>query len=378
MNILINCSNLSGGGGGQVADSICSYTNIFPQHRFVIVYSRALKVMGEKVKEYDNVESIEYNYPLKDYKSLITGRNTYLDNLVDNKHIDCVLTVFGPMKWKPYCPHVCGFALPHLVLPESPYFRSLPLKQRLKTNLSMAIDTFIFRHGSKFLYTENPYITERVQRLINGSQVRTISNNYNQVFDHKDKWVIRRLEDFDGISLLTLASPYPHKNIPITIQIARILKDKYPGFKFRFVLSINKEDFPSFEDSLEDCFVFLGKVSIEECPSLYEQCDVAFLPSLLECFSAMYAESMRMRRPIITTDLPFARGLCKDAALYYEPLSAEDAAEKIFSLSKNEVVQKDLVNKGVVQLKNFDTSEQRAEKVFKYCEDVIFLKKNGK
>lgn len=373
MNILINCSNLSGGGGGQVADSVCSYTNIFPQHHFVVVYSRALESMGARVGNYDNVESIEYSYPSRDYKSLFTGRNTFLDEIVENKHIDCVLTVFGPMKWRPRCSHVSGFALSQLVIPESPYFQLMSFGQRFKSCFSRVLDTRIFCRGTKHLYTENPFISERVEALIKHSEVRTITNYYNQVFDDRDAWKYKQLDGFNGISLLTLSSPYPHKNIAITIDIARILKDKHPEFKFRFVLSIKKEDLPPIDQSIEDCFLFLDKVEIEECPSLYEQCDFAFVPSLIECFTAMYAEAMRMKVPIITTDLPFARGLCGKAALYYEPLSAKDAAGVIFNLSNNDKLIKALVKKGEEQLNKFDTSEQRARKLIKYCEDVCSM-----
>lgn len=370
MNILINCSNLNGGGGGQVADSICSYTNLFPQHHFTVVYPKVLNDMGNRINSYDNVESLLFNYPQKDVKSLLTGRNDFLDGLVKTKDIDCVLTVFGPMKWRPRCPHVCGFALPRLVIPESPFFKQLSFKQWLKTKRANFIDTFIFRHGTKHLFTENPYISERVKRLIKGSEVRTISNNYNQIYDHKELWKTRKLDDFDGISILTLSLPYPHKNLAISIYIAKILKTKYPDFKFRFVLSIKKEDFPSLDKTIEDCFIFMGRVTIEECPSVYEQCDIAFLPSLLECFSAMYAEAMKMGLPILTTDLPFAKGLCGDAALFYKPLSAEDAAEKLYALATNDSLKQSLISKGGKQLEKFDTSENRAKKLIGFCEDI--------
>lgn len=370
MNILINCSNISGGGGGQVADSICSYTNIFTQHFFVVVYASALIDMGARISEYKNVESIHYDYPRRDTMSLLTGRNSFLDELVKSRRIDCVLTVFGPMKWQPKCPHLCGFALAQIVIPESPFFKQLCWQQYIKQRISIFLDKIIFCRGTKYLYTENPFISSRVKALFKGSEVRTITNNYNQIYDNRNSWKINELESFNGTSLLTLASPYPHKNIPITIQIAKYLKVNHPEFKFRFVLSVRKEELPRLDDQIEDCFVFLGRVSIEECPSLYEQCDIAFLPSLIECFSAMYAEAMRMGVPIVTSDLPFARGLCNKAALYFNPLSVQEASEAIFNLANNEILRNELVVKGKQQLLTFDTNEQRAVKLMNYCEDI--------
>ena len=51
---------------------------------------------------------------------------------------------------------------------------------------------------------------------------------------------------------------------------------------------------------------YLGKININQCPHLYVQSDAVFLPTLLECFSASYAEAMLMKKPIITSDLGFA------------------------------------------------------------------------
>ena len=79
---------------------------------------------------------------------------------------------------------------------------------------------------------------------------------------------------------------------------------------------------------------------------------------------------MRMKKPIITTDLTFARGLCGDSALYYSALSASDAAETIFSLATNKELQKKLVQKGILQLQKFDSYSERSRKIIEACIDV--------
>ena len=87
------------------------------------------------------------------------------------------------------------------------------------------------------------------------------------------------------------------------------------------------------------------------------------MPSLLECFSANYAEAMRMNVPIITTDLGFAHSLCGDAATYYAPLSPEALAEAIYEVCSSADLQKRLVSNGASQLKKFDTYAERAQKL---------------
>lgn len=368
MNILVNATNLSGGGGVQVADSICRCLDIFTRHRFIVVYNSVLFNIAKTISDFHNVEVIQYNYPPRDLYSFFTCRNRFLDQLVEKYNIDCVLTIFGPMKWRPRCPHVCGFALSQIVIPESPYYKRMSLFGRTKARLHSKIWEYIFRRSSRILYTENPFITERLKKKFRRHKIYTITNNYNQVFDHKDKWTLRKLPDFDGIQLISISSSSPHKNLPISLDVARILRDAHPGFKFRFVFTIEESEFPAIPDDLKKFFCFIGKVDISECPSLYSQCDFVFQPTLIECFTATYPEAMVMKKPIITTDLEFARGICKDAAVYYDALSPKSAADTIFQLASNIQLQKRLILEGIKRLSIFDTSSQRAEKIISLCE----------
>lgn len=84
-----------------------------------------------------------------------------------------------------------------------------------------------------------------------------------------------------------------------------------------------------------------------------------FLPTVLECFSASYVEAMKMQKPILTSDLGFAKGICNDAALYFSPTSATDIAEKVYLLAHNQMLQKQLIKSGNKQLHNFNSPEQR-------------------
>lgn len=368
MNIMINATNLSGGGGVQVADSVCRYLQNYSQHHFVVVLSKALDRTAEAIENYPNVEVVRYNYPPMDWYSFITLRNKFLDQIVENRHIDCVLTVFGPMKWRPKCPHVCGFALSQVVMPESPFYKRMPFVQWLKARLQSKLWAYIFWRSANVFYTENELITKRLQKLFWNREVYTITNNYNQVYDHPENWREKILPSFEGVQLLGVTSAGGHKNLPIALDAAKILKREHPDFKFRFVFTIDDNEFPFVPEELKDCFLFIGKTDISECPSLYDQCDFEFQSTLLECFTATYPEAMVMKKPIITTDLEFARGICGNAAIYYRPVSAKSAAEAIYNLSMDKDLQDVLIKNGVEQLKKFDTNKQRVDKIMSLCE----------
>ena len=374
MRILVNASKEKAGGGIQVSDSICQCLNRYPQHDFVVVVSEQMHHTYECIKDFPNVEAYEHTYRDSPYR-LLTGRYLFFDKLVEEKKVDAVLTVFGPCRWTPRVPHLCGFAMAQILLKDSPYFVRMSWIQRLRVNLRFACISRIFRRSTRIFYSENPEISKRVEKKYKGCKCYTVTNYYNQVFDFPQRWHYHGLPPFDGVSLLIVSTCYPHKNLEITIDIARYLREVHPEFKFRFVMTVDRSCFPQLEDDLLSCFCFIGKVDVSECPSLYEQCDIEFQPTLIECFTATYPEAMRMNLPIVTTDLPFARGLCGEAAAYFSPLDSVDAAKKIYHVAMNKDVADSLIKKGTERLTVFDDYYARTDKLIGIMEN-LFLDEN--
>ena len=104
------------------------------------------------------------------------------------------------------------------------------------------------------------------------------------------------------VTMLTVSSTAVHKKLGIMVLVSEYLERVHPYFRFRFVLTCNEAPFP-LPEHLCKHFVFIGKVDVAECQNLYEQADIMFMPTLMECFTATYPEAMRMEVPIVTTDL---------------------------------------------------------------------------
>lgn len=364
MTILLNCSNLKAGGGLQVADSICCQLNRFPQHRFVVVLSSQLEGTKSKIADYQNVETYHYDIS-NSLRTVLLGRDKFLDALVQEKCVDVVLTVFGPSRWIPRCNHLCGFARAQLLLKVKGY------RLKIKDRLAYAVWGWAFRRCSKVFYTENPYISQMLPRLLGDVKVFTVTNYYHQVFDQPERW--KRTINLNAnanekmVTMLTVSSTATHKNLEIMVPAAEYLEQHYPNFKFRFVLTCDHAPF-ELPEKLTKHFVFICKVDVEECPNLYEQADIMLMPTLMECFTATYPEAMRMGVPIVTTDLEFAHGLCGDAACYYEATNAEAAAEAIYRVATDKEYARSLTAAGKLQLQKFDNYEQRAEKLVRILE----------
>ena len=376
MKILINASNLRKGGGIQVAESLISELHRYPQHQFVVVYSDALSNSVDQMSPFDNIVSIKYNLPSNVLLNL-TGRNSFLDNLVEEKRIDTVLTVFGPSRWRPKVTHVCGFARAQMVLESSPYWGVIGYKVRIRYFFRKRLLKMAFDRSAKVLWSESSYISDLLKKTYPSKRVYTVTNNYNQVFDEPEKWDRTiTIPHNEGLTFLTISANYPHKNLSIIIPTVHYLKSKYPELKFRFVLTIRECEFPKLDESMKGFVEFLGPVTIGQCPYLYEQCDVMLLPSLLECFSANYAEAMRMGKPILTTNLDFAKALCGDAAIYYGAIDPRDLGEAIYLLSKDKNLRKHLVENGYKQLSQFDSYETRAKKLIEIVENEFSIQRH--
>lgn len=353
-----------------MADSICGQLYNFPQHRFIVVLSMFLDATAERIKDLENVEVFRYDIP-SNISTVVLGRDIFLDRLVREKDVQAVLTVFGPSRWRPKVPHLSGFALPQIVIPESPYFSRMGILERMKWWLWRLVRKWSLKRSANAFWTENPYISERLKALFGGDcMVYTVSNYYNQVFDQPEKWKRSiKLPEFDGVTCLSVSSPSSHKNFGILEGIVNYLREVHPSFKVRFVLTFGEQNWPMAED-VRNSIEYIGKTDVSECPNLYEQADIMFMPTLLECFTVTYPETMRMEVPIVTTDLEFARGLCGEAASFYSALDAKDAAVSIYRVATDKEYARNLVAAGKERLKKLDSYVQRADKLIMILEII--------
>ena len=368
MNILINCSTLKIGGGLQVAHSILKEMQEYPQHNYIVVISVEFAALIEREVFPDNFSLILYSTKIT--ISSIWGRNKFLDKIVHDYSIDKALTIFGPAYWKPKVQHICGYAKPHYVYKNSPFFKDLSTSQRFRLKVKEFLHLHFFKMAD-VLVTENQDVTTNLKKLIRKESIYTITNYYNQVFEKELEWdKSLKLPDFEGTTMLTISANYPHKNLRVIPKVVEYLIYKYPTFSFRFIITVEKKQFEDIVDNaISQYIVFLGKVNVTSCPFLYKQSDIMFLPTLLECFSASYAEAMIMDIPILTSDLDFAKGLCGDAAVYFDPLSVADIADKIHSLSTDSEKRKKLILEGHTQLEKFDNYKERAYKYLELLEN---------
>lgn len=368
MKIIIDSSNLFAGGGVQVATSFLNDLNkINLDHEFHVLQSHGLKKQIDK-----SIFSSNFIfYELKANHSSILKRIKEVKLIESTLNPDVIFTVFGPSYHKSSCPKVVGFAIPHLIYKKSPFFNKMSIKNRLKNKISNIYKKYFFIKNSDALIFESDE-SRKVFMEFTDKKIKsyTVNNTLNEVFFNKKKWLDIPFKRTSKLNILCLSAKSPHKNLDIIPEVIDQLVDYYKITNFNFIISQNKDEL-GFNNKYDKFINYIGAVDINQVPSLYQKIDFLFMPTLLEVFSTTYLEAMYMGKPIIASDMGFARDICGNSALYNNPLDPLDYARSIDRLYKDKNLQIKLVENGKHNLKRFGNSLDRTKKYIKIIENII-------
>lgn len=145
--------------------------------------------------------------------------------------------------------------------------------------------------------------------------------------------VTRRDASTRGSSLRLFypAAGYPHKNHNLIRQMAAATTPvNSASIKLRVTLS--ERDFAPFASI--PWVSNLGPLSRSDCFESYAASDALFFPSLLESYGLPLLEAMSVRLPIVCADRPYARWLCGDEAIYFNPRDPADGWRAIDELQR--------------------------------------------
>jgi glycosyltransferase involved in cell wall biosynthesis len=155
------------------------------------------------------------------------------------------------------------------------------------------------------------------------------------------------------LKLMALTRYYTHKNLEILVNVAQLIKAKSLPYKIYLTISENQGKgaqklLQRLNDSaLTDVIVNIGPVKFRDVPELYKSMDGMILPTLLESYSANYADSMFYGLPIFTSNLDFALEACGTSGNYFDPLSEESIINVLELARKNPDLVRNKVLNGI-------------------------------
>jgi len=371
MQLMINTAFQRFGGAVQGALSLIRECRAFTDHQYHVVLGPGVGRHLDRKEFSKNFHFYEKSFGVMSVRKLPAASKT-MARLERKILPDCVLTTSGPPYWRSRAPHLVGFNLPLYIYPESPYLQSLSLAKRLKIEARKQAHKALFRRQADALIVQTDDVNKRVRNWLGTDEVFTVTNTHSSFYLNPPIARRRLPERRPGVfRLLTVTSYYGHKNLEIIPQIIPFLRDQVSS-PIEFVLTLTPDEYrANISPSIPPEVTLVGAVPPAECPALYAECDAMFLPTLAECFSASYAEAMVMEKPIVTTDLGFARAICGPAAVYYAPADPRAAAEAITDLATSANSQHQLRQAGMLRLQSFDTAVSKATKILSLCEGLV-------
>lgn len=355
--LLVDASNLYIGGGLQVGISVIEEFTALKVNYIAAVSPMVFEQLSNEARKSCKVLT---STPSGVFNFLTRKK---LNNLVKKHQITDVFTIFGPSYWKPKVKnHLVGFAQAWLIYDTSTIIDMLSLKEKTKRIILSFIQPLYFKYNSTKLVAETDEVRLKIKKLfkICKKKIFTVSNTISSVFYEPkffDKQILNKLPTKNNdIWLLTITHDYPHKNLGIITKLIERLPSK-----FKFILTVSDEFKIKIPLKHQNRVVTLGKISIAQCPPIYDVCDALFLPTLLECFSVSYIEAMYMNKPIFTSNRTFAKTICEDTAYYFDPLNADDIANTIIAAYENPLLINAKCLRGKKLVAKFPSARERAK-----------------
>jgi len=122
----------------------------------------------------------------------------------------------------------------------------------------------------------------------------------------------RVLPKSEKLTLIYPAAGYPHKNHALLSRLDS--RSNWPVEEL--LLTLDGERHPAQQLSWVNCCGFLTPRSMVEA---YSRVDALLFLSLKESYGFPLVEAMFVGLPIVCPDLPYARTLCGDQAIYFQP-----------------------------------------------------------
>ncbi len=355
MKVLVNATTLVKGGGIQVAASF-----IVEACRDAAGIDWHYAVSAQIAEELQSLDVAAANlrvFPVSPTRDK-AARKALLE-LEAQVEPDVVFSVFGPAYVRFRAPHLCGVAVGWVTHSTRLAFAALPGPvARLKTLLTCIFKGLWLRPAQRWVVeAENARAGLHRRVRVPLDAIDVVPNTCAAVFTEAAMPAASRPADTDTVRLLYVSAYYPHKNIEFIPEVAAAIRRQAPDRQFEFVITL-PDDEPGLarvmrraaELGVADCIRNVGRVSLNQVIGLYRDTHICFMPSLLETFSATYPEAMALGRPIVTSDLDFARATCGDAAEYFRAGDAAAAAGCILQLLQSSAAWERCIRRGYAVL----------------------------
>ncbi|HEV2731724.1 MAG TPA: glycosyltransferase family 1 protein [Terriglobales bacterium] len=179
--------------------------------------------------------------------------------------------------------------------------------------------------------------------------------------------VKQQLDDERDVLRLLFVSHYNYyRNFETLFRALPILRDRLGGNKVKLFLTCRlssdqnpgtyrAEPASALLNTLRSSasVVELGMVPYGSLHHLYRACHIYVTPAYAESFAHPLVEAMSSGLPVVASDLPVHREICRDAALYFPRFSPEGLAERVAQIRRSSELAETLSRNGLNRAQEF-------------------------
>jgi glycosyltransferase involved in cell wall biosynthesis len=346
MKFVIQALGLTGGGGKELAISLFSRLTNYKRHRFIFLVP---DLADYRCLGGGNSRVIVWHKPARLWARDIQ-LNQSLSTVCAKWGCDALLCMANFAPRKPPCNTVLLLQNAYVAYREPAAERHLTLRERL----TVAYGRRAYRRLSPRvrLVAQTEVMKQRLLASY-GFDPRRVEVIPNSCSFPRSPALRQKTDPKRPFVFLCLGWYYVHKNLEILPQALRKVRDT-TSRPVECRITISPDQHPRARRFLRELerknmgnlIVNIGPVRRSELAGIYGSADALLLPTLLESFSRTYLEAMHFGLPILTSDRDFARHICQDAALYFDPLDANSVAGSMVRMMEDGELRARLAQNG--------------------------------
>lgn len=271
--------------------------------------------------------------------------------------------IFGPASVglvRPKVPQALFIRMPYILYDRKYYpdidwglqFRVMGLRHQIKKALL----------GTKLIFVQTPIVKKRFAEKFSypEEQINVLPLPTPAEIQPAENCEVPVVMDksSDNFHILILTRYMIHRNPSVLLPLCKRYGKELRSKGIKFITTVELDDHPHARSFLkevsslhfEDIIINVGHLCREEVLKYYSCSDVLWLPTMMETLCLPYLEAMTMEVPIMAPNLDFARYVCGDAALFYNPWDVKSVFDKIILLKDDSSLRQELVNKGKVEI----------------------------
>jgi glycosyltransferase involved in cell wall biosynthesis len=370
VKFIIEALGLTAGGGKQLARDLVSHLPADAGHRFVLL-------LPEEA-EHDALSGSHLKLIICPKPRSLAGRYHFLNHVVPalcrRERASALLCLGNFAPRSPLIPAAVLVHNAHLVCRD----RAAEPRMTLRERLTRAYGRYALcrLHPGVHVVVQTPLMRDRLMRefRLHRGRISIIPN----ACDVTPGGIRHGVAVRRPFRFLCLTEYYTHKNLEVLPQALAMLP-ALTRERAQVMITVTPGQHPAAQKLLEGIerrgleyqVVNLGPVSSEDLPAVYPACDALVLPTLLESFSRTYLEAMHFGIPILTSDRDFARSVCGEAALYFDPLDAGSVAHSMARMMTDGGLRARLVGEGGRRIQNFASWDEIAGRFVEVLERLV-------